>query len=63
MAERIPPLTPRPSKELARYEEIKRLAEMAWVGLIACHLKEIAAVAWDEAEAMYAESQRRRPHE
>jgi len=63
MAERIPPLTPRQSKQLQRYEEIKRLAEIAWAGLIACHMKEIASVAWDEAEAMYAESQRRRPVE
>ena len=60
---RLAAVAKRQRDEWDKYHETKRLAEMAWAGLIACHMKEIAAVAWDEAEAMYAESQRRRPVE
>jgi len=67
MAERIPPLTPRPSKELARYEETKRLAEMAWALMHGnphwseYQPLEVADGAWRRAEAMCDESERRRP--
>jgi hypothetical protein len=67
MAERIPPLTPRQSKQLQRHEETKRLAEMAWAVMMAPDNQSneicIAHAAWDAAEIMYAESERRRPVE
>jgi len=67
MVERIPPLIPIPSGELVRYEEMKRLAEMAWVALIAspsdAPKEQIAEAAWLNAEVMYQESQERRPVE
>ena len=54
-------------RESEVYEEKKRLAEMAWAAILASpsdgprHV--LAEAAWENAEAMYAESQRRRPHE
>ena len=67
MAARIPPLTPIRSGELVRYEETKRLAEMAWVALITspsdAPKEQIAEAAWLNAEVMYQESQERRPVE
>ena len=69
MAARIPPLTPIPSGELVRYEEMKRLAEMAWASSLASPgaferlSKSLCECAWADAEAMYAESERRRPVE
>ena len=69
MAERIPPLTPIRSGELVRYEEKKRLAEIAWAALLSNPELFLAkgstyeSQAWADAEAMYAESQARRPQE
>ena len=69
MAERIPPLAPRRSRSVERYEEMKRLAEMAWVALLMnpdLHLAKgttFESAAWSDAESMYAESERRRPKE
>ena len=49
-----------------RYIEMKRLAEMAWVALLAspsnCPKEQFAEAAWLNAEAMYDESKRRDPH-
>jgi hypothetical protein len=67
MAARIPPLTPRQSRAVESYEEMKRLAEMAWVALISspsdAPKEQIAEAAWLNAEVMYQESQERRPVE
>lgn len=53
-----------------RYEETKLLAELAWRALLAAPrhpvdgtFYNIAGQAWIAAEAMYAESERRRPQE
>lgn len=53
-----------------RYHETKRLAELAWHALLAAprhpvdgSFYNIAGQAWIAAEAMYAESERRRPQE
>jgi hypothetical protein len=54
-------------REAEVYEEKKRLAEMAWAAILASpsdgprHV--LAEAAWGNAEAMYAESERRRPVE
>ena len=54
---------------MQRYEETKELAQMAWVALLMnadLHLAEgttFESAAWADAEAMYAESERRRPKE
>ena len=52
-------------REAEVYEEKKRLAEMAWVALIASPSDapkyQIAEAAWLNAEVMYEESERRRP--
>ena len=56
-------------REAEVHEEMKRLAEIAWAALIGntkwCNTspKSIVDQAWDEAEAMYEESQARRPQE
>ena len=68
MAERIPALTPRQSRAISEHEEKKRLAESAWHALLASDTTiptwdRFAECSWDAAEAMYAESQRRRPVE
>ena len=67
MAERIPPLTPRQSRAISEHEEKKRLAESAWHALLASDTiskwDRFAECSWDAAEAMYTESQRRRPVE
>jgi hypothetical protein len=67
MAERIPPLTPRQFRAVESYEEKKRLAEMAWAVMMAPGNQSneicIAHDAWNAAEIMYAESERRRPVE
>jgi len=67
MAALIPPLTPRQSRAISEHEEKKRLAEMAWVALLTSPQpgtwEELADAGWIAAEAMYAESQRRRPEE
>jgi uncharacterized iron-regulated protein len=67
MAERIPPLTPRQSRAVESYEAKKRLAEKAWVAILASPSdgpkEQIAEAAWLNAEVMYQESQRRRPVE
>jgi hypothetical protein len=69
MSEQTTLLTPRQLREAeaAKYEEMKRLAEMAWAAILASpsdgprHV--LAEAAWENAEAMYAESERRRPVE
>lgn len=67
MAERIPPLTPRRSREIQRYAETKRLAEMAWQailsdpGYVAMKPSEAAEEAWVYAEFMRIASENRRP--
>ena len=54
-------------REAEVYEEKKRLAEMAWAAILASpsdgprHV--LAEAAWENAEAMYAESQARRTQE
>ncbi len=63
-------ITPRPkpvaSDETIRRVEIERLAEKAWVALLAAprHATDgfhnIASQAWSAAEIMHAESERRR---
>lgn len=55
--------------EWDRYHELKKLAEWAWTGMQSnpefteTASEQIASQAWKEAEAMYTESQRRRPVE
>ncbi len=54
-----------PTSEQSRYAEVKRLAEIAWAaifsvsGTLGEHI--IAGWAWNAAEAMHAESEKRRP--
>jgi hypothetical protein len=54
-------------REAEVYKEKKRLAESAWHALLASDTvakwDKFAESAWNAAEAMYAESERRRPHE
>jgi hypothetical protein len=56
-------------REAEVHEEMKRLAEIAWAGMQSNHEftetppEQIASQAWKEAEAMYAECERRRPAE
>jgi hypothetical protein len=55
-------------RELERYQEIKRLAEIIWptVTAIGFRLYQADAMslrAWEIAESMYLESERRRPQE
>lgn len=69
MAERIPPLTPRQSRQIQRYAETKRLAEMAWQAILSesnyVEMKpsEAAEEAWTYAEFMRIASENRRPVE
>ena len=70
MSQSEPPSDQHPDHDLfvdgLRYYEIKRLAEMAWVALLAspsnCSKEQFAEAAWLNAEVMYAESKRRDPY-
>lgn len=63
----VPPLRPAASDEVVRRAEVERLAENAWVALLTAprhpvdgSFYNIAGQAWMAAEAMHAESEKRR---
>jgi hypothetical protein len=66
---RLAAVAKRQRDEWDKYHDLKRLAEKAWAGMQSNHEftetppEQIASQAWKEAEAMYAESERRRPVE
>jgi hypothetical protein len=68
-SERLDAEAQRRGKEWQRYEEMKRLAEMAFAAIVANPRCEPSAAsqlgegAWEIAEVMYAASERRRPQE
>ena len=66
-SERLDAEAQRRGKEWVQYEEMKRLAEIAWAAVLSSpsnvSIWDFARSAWMNAEAMYDESERRRPVE